>query len=227
MVMKFNDLWKILFKKKSETEDLALHVAGAMVRHRNPFESLEVPRNDKELDQGLIDQFVKPFYMPSMGIENDDQIMEFARVSKEINIDIVRTLLGDFNWRCRIVGAYFAAINKYQELENIIGNHLLKSEVCYAGAGYCLALTEFDSDNSKNYLKNYLEYYLEQKDLWFDQSEAFCALQILDRSASDQLIDKWKEFTSNKPDWNLEKSSQYFAKRLENISKIREAAKTL
>jgi hypothetical protein len=41
----------------------------------------------------------------------------------EITIDVCLSLLGDFNWRTRLVGAYFAAIKGYHKLIDIIGNH--------------------------------------------------------------------------------------------------------
>lgn len=61
--MKFLNLWTKLFTSKSEKEAIALHVAGATVRHRNPFENIEVPRNDDELSDEYIEKWVVPFYM--------------------------------------------------------------------------------------------------------------------------------------------------------------------
>jgi hypothetical protein len=43
--MKVIKLWTKLFTKKTEQEAIELHVSGATVRHRNPFENIEVPRN--------------------------------------------------------------------------------------------------------------------------------------------------------------------------------------
>lgn len=92
-------------------------------------------------------------------------IKKFADTANEIDKNIVLNLLIDFNWRTRITGAFFSAINKYQEFEDIIGRHLLKSEVCYSGSGYCLALATFSTENAKGYLVKYLDYYLDRKDL--------------------------------------------------------------
>lgn len=38
-------LWEKLPSKQNDETEIELHVAGASVRHRNPFESLNVPRN--------------------------------------------------------------------------------------------------------------------------------------------------------------------------------------
>lgn len=98
----------------------------------------------------------------------------------------------------------------------------MKSEVCYAGAGYCLALACFATENSKEYLKKYLEYYLERKDLWFDQAAAFCALEYLDKKASNQLMNKWQDFIYDKPNWDLKRSREHFVKGLDAIEKIKQ-----
>jgi hypothetical protein len=216
-------LWTRLFTNNSETEEIALHVSGATVRHRNPFESLEVPRNNRELSYEFIDKWVAPFYMTGVSNADDTTILMFAEAAKEINVDIVKLLLGDFNWRTRIVGAYFAAINNYKEVEDIIGKHLLKSEVCYAGAGYCLALAAFNTGKAKDYLTAYLEYYLDRKDLWFDQSDAFCALEYLDNEQASRLIDKWDSFVSDKEHWSLEKSREHFNNCMLTLDKVRTA----
>lgn len=42
--MKIKKLWTKLFAPRYETEAIALHVAGATVQHRNPFEYIEVQR---------------------------------------------------------------------------------------------------------------------------------------------------------------------------------------
>jgi hypothetical protein len=52
--------------------------------------------------------------------------------------------LAGYALRMRIVGAWFSAIKQYTEFEQAIGNLLLRSDVCYAGRGYCLALASFN-----------------------------------------------------------------------------------
>lgn len=221
--MNFFTLWSKLFTKKSEMEDLALHVAGTTVRHKNPFEHVEVPRNNEKLSGEFIQKWVAPFYIYCLSNRDEETIKNFADASKEINIDIVKTLLGDFNWRTRITGAYFAAINNYKELDDIIGRHLLKSEVCYAGIGYCVALTTFATDKSLDSLATYLNYYLGRKELDFDQATAFCALEYLDKNQASNLIEKWNSFVADKEHRRLEISSKIFQKRMLTLDKIRQA----
>src|SRR4051812_48164581 len=113
--MSFKELWTKLFTRNDETDEIALHVAGATVRHRNPFENIDVSRNREELTEEFIDKWVVPFYMNSLSNLDNATIKNFADTATVINIEIVKQLLGDFDWRTRITGAYFAAINNFKE----------------------------------------------------------------------------------------------------------------
>ncbi len=219
-----NRLWTKLFIPNSEVDEINLHSSGATVRHRNPFEDLAVPRNEDELTKEFVDKWVAPFYMTFPISDDEVAVKSFALASKEISVETTAKLLGYFDWRPRITGAYFAAINNYKELEDIIGRHLLKSEVCYAGVGYCIALASFGTEISCEYLKKYLAYYLQRKDLWFNQADAFCALEFLDQNSSEQFFEGWKNFISDKPNWDLDRSRKHFASCLKTIQKIRETA---
>jgi hypothetical protein len=219
--MNINELWRKLFGRNVEHEEIMLHLAGATVRHRKPFEDLEVPRNENELTDGFIEEWVVPFYMNSLANSDVKIISSFAEAARKIDQIIVAKLLGDFNWRSRIAGAFFAAIKGYKEFELTIGRSLLKSEVCYVGNGYCLALASFRTEGSRDFLADYLDYYLSRKDLWFDQADAFCALEYLDKDAANRRLEKWNDFVSDKPYWNLERSRNNFLESLEVLSKIR------
>jgi hypothetical protein len=218
--MNLSRLWKNLFSKRTQQEDIELHFAGAMVRHRHPFEDLEVPRNDQELTSEFINRWVAPFYLNLLSPAKAD-VEQFAKASEQITLDDIKKMLGDFNWRMRICGAYFAAIKNYKELDEIIGRHLVKSEVTYAADGYCLALATFDTEISRKYLKKYLDYYLDRKDLWFDQEDAFCALEYLDKDHVKGLQEKWSSFVSDKPNWDIERSRKNFAESMLTLEKIR------
>mgnify|MGYP000046318707 CR=1 FL=1 len=54
-------------------KDIELHVAGATVRHKNPFEDLESYKSETEIDKEFIDKWVIPFYM--VGLNNTDQFI--------------------------------------------------------------------------------------------------------------------------------------------------------
>lgn len=218
--MPFSKIWTKLFSKRSQADEIALHVAGATTRHRNPFEKLEVSRNEEELDEASIEKWVLPFYGNALSNADGSAIAEFAAAAQTIDVDIVRRLLGDFNWRTRITGAYFAAINRYVELVDILGTHLLKSEVCFAGKGYALALAIIGGERATDYLVRYLDYYLDRTDLYFDQGEAFCALEHLDKAAAEARREKWDSFVANKPYWDLARYRESLTEGLATVARI-------
>src|ERR1051325_4847354 len=99
-----------------------LHTAGATVLHASPFESLPSHRNEAPLSPAFITQWVVPYYM-KIGNHDTDWIDSLKKVKPIISKDICLSLLGEFNWRSRLVGAYFAAIKGYNDLIEIIGTH--------------------------------------------------------------------------------------------------------
>ena len=219
--MALSKLWQKLFNNNDEATEIALHVSGATVRNKSSFDSLEAYRNEEDISEEFIEKWVMDFYMSSINNLNKEDFNLFVDASKAITPEIVKQLLGDFDWRPRIVGAYFAAIKNYSELIDIIGIHLLKSEVCYAGAGYALALAAFRHDKSKDYLNLYLDYYLNRKDLWFDQGDVLAALYIIDSERASKYLGKWEEFVADKPYWNLENNKSRLNKSLKVIEEIR------
>jgi hypothetical protein len=85
-------------------------------------------------------------------------------------------------------------------------------------------IDHFCYTKAKDYLISYLEYYLQRKDLWFEQAQAFCALEKIDPAVVDKYIIQWKDFTTDKPNWDLTRSRVNFLKQLEVFAKIREVA---
>ena len=213
-------LWTKLFSQKKKEDAIELAFAGARVIHRNPFEQLEAFRNADELTVEFANKWISPFYLSLHAYSKPEDISSFVSAARNLNIDHIKQLLGYFDWRSKLVGAYFAACKNYHQLEDIIGTHLLKSEVCYAGTGYCIALVIFGTEKSKDYLKKYLTYYLSRKDLWFDQADAFCALEYLDKAESEENLSLWNEFITDKNNWDLERSRKEFQFRIESILNI-------
>jgi len=203
-----------------------LHIAGATVRHQNPFDNIVVFKNSKELDQEFLNKFVIPYYM-DIPLKGQDKkgIEKFGQVKSEFTTDIVKQLLGDFNWRTRQTGAYFAAINDYREFEENIGQLLVKSEVCYAGTIYALTLATFNTNTGNKFLINYLDYYLTTLDLFFDQKEVLKTVKYLDEVNGTNDFDKylvtWDKFLSNKPHWKSEIVTDDLKSLIEGISEVK------
>lgn len=157
-----------------------LHSAGATIRHYSSFDHLESYKNNFELSKKFIDKWVIPFYMNIRNTGDVSWIEQIKELKDEITEEITLTLLGNFNWRTRLVGAYFSAIKNYQNQIDIIGVHLLKSEVCCVGDLYALVLAFYNHPKTIQYLNQYLDYYLHKPELYFDQESVLCAIAYLD-----------------------------------------------
>ncbi|MBU4537170.1 MAG: hypothetical protein KJ689_01155 [Bacteroidetes bacterium] len=174
-------------------EEIRLHSAGATVRHKTNFDNLKSHNNNFELNQEFIDKWVNPFYM-TIGNYNDNNWVEsIKQIHEEITPEITLTLLGDFNWRTRLVGAYFSAIKDYKEQIEIIGTHFLKSEVCCVGHIYALVFAFYNNEKSIKYLTEYLDYYLQKPELYFDQESALEALSYIDTTNGTSYCEKFSQ----------------------------------
>jgi hypothetical protein len=207
----------------SENEKFLKHTAVDI----NPFNNLKTPKNIEAIDQGFRNKYIIPIYMNLLGMNQYKRKLKrkAKNVVNDINEEIVSRMLGDFNWRTRSTGAFFSAIKGYSEFQGSIGNLLLKSEVTYAGESYCLTLAEFNNSKSIYFLNEYLDYYLTKPDLWFDQNHAMGALAYLDKLNGTDELDKhlgsWNKFVSNKPNWELGESIEWFEKNLSCLKEIK------
>jgi hypothetical protein len=106
-----------------------------------------------------------------------------------------------------------------------VGRLLLRSDVCFAGAAYCLALAEVNSDESIAFIDEYLSYYLTRNDLWFDQATAMAALAYLDRingtSIQSRHLAAWSKFVEDKPLWSLAKSNALFEESMATLHALK------
>ena len=218
------------FKNRKQQKDIAMHAAGAIVVHKSPFDQLKVPSKTKELPQKFINKWIAPFYFERL-MDNDKYEIKFLQITGDLNTEIVKQLLGFFDWRARITGAYFSSIMDYKVFDDFIGINLVKSEVCYAAEGYLTALASFNTDKSIDYLLKYLDYYLSKNDLWFDQGDAMATLIWLDNKNGTYLvkqndyINKWDKFVVNKPNWKLDHYIDFFNRRMEKIERIKNTIK--
>jgi len=207
-----------------EIEAIRLHVAGATVRHLSPFVDLKSFKNNVELSKEFIDKWVIPFYM-KIWVTDNEWINKLNSIKCEITTDIIQKSLGDFNWRTRQTGAFFSAITNNIEFIDVIGTHLLKSEVCFAGSVYCKVFASFNTTKCVEYLNLYLEYYLTKPDLCFDQRSALEAILYLDRINStnyfDLHINNWAEFIKHNKYWEKEITTENLEKQLTVIETVK------
>ncbi len=179
-----------------------LHSADAIVRHAGPYSALDVPVSMENPTNAFITKWIQPFYR--WGIREPAKfIASYSPVRRDVNPELIASLLTWFNWRPRTVGAYFAAIERRAEFTDHIGKLLLRSDVCYAGKAYALALASFNNDRAIRYLADYLDYYLTKTDLYFDQGPVMGAIAHLDKVNGTQIlpdyIGKWERYVADKP----------------------------
>lgn len=215
-----------MFKKLSKSFKSAIerHSAGATVLHSGPFSNLVVPEMRNSLSSEIVSTYVNPFYMTNKG--EDTYIQAYNQVKQSVTPEIISSLLAEFNWRARSVAADFIAVRELQEFEDQIGKLLLRSDVCYSGNQYCLALAVFSNQKSIDYLNEYLEYYLLKKELYFDQGSAMAALDHIGRGRTQDLLsvhrDNWNLFTEEKDNWNLTEYIERFDREMSQIVALRE-----
>jgi hypothetical protein len=200
------------------------HSAGATIQHAGIHSALEVPSSMEPLSDEIIAKWVAPFYM--WGIRDPDEfIASYTPQRNQMSIELCRSLLVSFNWRPRIAAAYFAAIERLSELEEHIGRLLLRSDVCYSGQGYALALAAFNTPGSITFLKKYLDHYLTRKDLWFEQPHVMAALSYTDAlngtSNFEDYLPSWQSFVSDKPNHDLNGVLKQFRQDMTNVERIR------
>lgn len=170
----------------------------------NPFAQLEVPFTEKAPSLALRERWVRLFYRAR---PHKSEFGEQLRAQfDEIDEALVVELLSFTNWRPRLVGGYLAAAANLVGLEEHLGRLFLRSDACYAGRAYCLALARFNTPRALAFVREYLDYYLEKPDLDFEQGDAMAALSHLDGENGTSVLQeydaRWRRFTKGKS-WDL------------------------
>ncbi|SDH17551.1 hypothetical protein SAMN05216588_10377 [Pseudomonas flavescens] len=187
------------------------HVAGATIRHASPFAELRVPCCSEPLDPALRERWVVPLYFGLHSAKARAHLEQHLHAADE---ELAGHLLQQVDWRPRYVGAHLAALIPCPQLESLIGRLLLRSDLCYAGFAYCVALARFASADAADYLDRYLDHYLSQPHLYFDQQHAMAALAHLDRQRREHRLARhlpaWHAFVADKPTWQLDEACDHF-----------------
>ena len=203
-----------------------LHNAGATVLHRSPFDELVVPVSTEPLAIDLRERWVRPLYMT---VPRVSPVVRRVLLSQlhEIGPELIEALLAEFNWRPRKVGAFLVALDQRVDFEELIGKLLLRSDVCYAGLGYCVALACLNTQSALGFLQEYLQYYLRRPDLHFDQAVALAAVKHLDETNGTRHAEEfdplWTEFTHDKPHWDSGGVSARFGAMMVDVATLRAA----
>lgn len=197
MFERFTNLFRSHDTRRSaieiEQEAILRHVRGATVVHAGPFSNLEVPIASQHAVKHLYPQFVAPFYMKRMRTFDATTDDAFIQVREKITDGLITQLLSDFNWRSRTAAAYFTVILTRPVHIEHLGRLLLRSDVCYAGRAYCVAMAYFRTAAAVDFLDQYLAHYLNRPDLHFDQWAALSALKYVDEMEGSSHVLKHTE----------------------------------
>jgi hypothetical protein len=201
------------------------HVAGATVQHDGPFSRLEVPIIYDLPSVDLRENWIRPLYF---GLDKS-HVADFIRANaSSVTDELICELLSHFDWRSKVAGAYLAAIFRRSSFTEHIGRLLLRSDVSFAGAAYCLALAEFNSAEGLSFLQKYLNHYLSQVDLWFDQGAAMSAVAYLDEKNNTAILLQytatWNLFIENKSNWSLQSSTDFFKENMQRLHALQAVA---
>ncbi len=203
-------------------DEIERHVAGATVKHTSPYAKLQVPVDDQPLSIDLRENWVKPLYF---GLQRPEAKAFIAKHRHLVSDEVISQLLANFDWRPRTAAAYLAAVSNRTEFTTHIGHLLLRSDVCFAGSAYCLALTSFNSPQAIAFIEEYLDYYLTRHDLWFDQAQAMAALSYLDKvngtAHLSRHLSSWDSFIAEKKNWNLPSRVIYFAEIMTTLNELK------
>ncbi|WP_405857216.1 DUF6000 family protein [Streptomyces sp. NBC_00090] len=96
-----------------------------------------------------------------------------------------------YEWRSRLTAAWLIGMDRRDSFREPLGELLLASEVCYAGAGYCFALARLGTRADAELLAAYLDRYLPRTELRYDQPEALGALLRLDAGLGTSYADRF------------------------------------
>ena len=198
---------------------------AAAIARAGDYANLPVPESGAEHTQQFVDKWVKPFYLTNLVERYDEFETNFQAISKGIDDDLIFQLLCERNWRPRIVAGYFAAILQLDKHTVDIGNLLLRSDVCFAGGGYALALARINTPLSIEYLTKYLDHYLRRPDLQFDQADVLGALHHCDKlngtDRTQDYVQLWDEYTSGyESPRPIPKAVEWFGLKMKSILKL-------
>jgi hypothetical protein len=209
-----------------DEESLVRHIRGATVVHKSPFSSIEVPSVVDSLSQEQCDRWVVPFYRVSFRSPEKELLDSLKNLYPEISLEMTRLLLTDYNWRPRLTGAFFAALKRFTTFEDQIGRLLLRSDLCYAGKFYCVALAEFNSPHGLEFLMTYLKHYLTRPELVYNQNDAIGAVAFLDVKNGTRHLGAirplWNQYVNSlqwKPD--LDKNIAWFSEEMAALHQCR------
>lgn len=198
------------------------HVAGRGAGHPWPPGELDVPVAVGSLSGAFLARWVEPFYLSDPARLDPAQTAAWCAAARACDDAVLEALLTEADWRPRVVGAWFVALRGADGFETRLGRLLLRSDVCFAGRAYAVALTSLATPGAADWLERYLRHYLAHSQLDYDQAEAMAALTQLDTVRAASLAPAWEAFAAGRRDTSLARVTPQVRARLEALARLRE-----
>ncbi|WP_425616664.1 DUF6000 family protein [Anatilimnocola sp. NA78] len=125
--------------------------------------------------------FSRQLLATEVSVEREQMLAEFRRCVAEVAPAVVATLLSEREWRGRLTASWYAGLRGWTQFRDELGRLLCRSEMCFAGQGYCAALACFADEESAAHLCAYLDRWLPKIDCYYDQHWALPALVWIDQ----------------------------------------------
>lgn len=198
------------------------HVAGRGASHPWPPGELDVPVAINSLSGAFLGRWVDPFYLNDPARLDATQAAAWCGAARVCDDAVLEALLAEADWRPRVVGAWFVALRGADHFEPRLGRLLLRSDVCFAGRAYAVALASLATPDAGDWLERYLRHYLAHPQLDYDQAEAMAALMQLDPARGAALVPAWESFVAGRRDTSLARATPLVRARLEALAQLRE-----
>jgi hypothetical protein len=203
------------------------HVAGRGAGHALPPGELEVPVSVNALGGPFLGRWVDPFYLSDPARLDAAQSAAWCAAARACDDAVLEALLTEADWRPRMVGAWFVAVRGADGFEPRLGRLLLRSDVCFAGRAYAVALASLATPGAAGWLERYLAHYLARPELDYDQAEVLAALLQLDATRGAALLPAWKAYVGGRRDTLSTGAVPQVRAQLEALSQLRERVAAL
>ena len=163
---------------------------------------------DPELES-VADKFVTPFYLEMLHgnvlrrevSARSDFVREFHLAASQLDEETAARFLDFPEWRGRMAVSWMVGVRGWESLVPKMGDHMIQSELVYAGQGFAVGLALLGSDGAVHQLQKYLDHWLPEVDCFYDQHWAMAAVSSIDERkgtfSADRQNENWRTWASH------------------------------
>ena len=153
-----------------------------------PGRDLAVPLSTRREPREIFEKWIRPFYLQ---LSSPARFADaYAPLREDVTPTLVSELLYWRNWRSRLVGGYFAAIERMSSATEYIGRLLIRKELGFCTRGFVLALVAFETEPAAEFLTRYLDEVLPRTRA-SESSYVVAAAAYRDELHGTQLLERY------------------------------------